>query len=202
MNIGAATPVHGPIADPSIATDPAGGRPVVPRRGRVRPLGLSEVTELGGFWGQRQQVNTAASLGHCERWIELVGWLANFDHVVDNTIAANRTGWVFADSEVYKLLEALAWEAGRTGSASAEAAINRLTARIAPAQDEDGYLGTAFGHPGQPARYTDLEMGHELYNIGHLLQAAVARLRTFGEDELVRVARRAADHVCDTFGND
>src|SRR5690606_40575102 len=39
-----------------------------------------------------------------------------------------------------------------------------------------------------------------LYCIGHLLQAAVARLRTTGTDELVEVARRAADHVCDTFG--
>ena len=202
MNISAATPVSEPDAVPSIAIDPAGGRPVAPRRGRVRPLGLGEVTALGGFWGQRQQVNAAATLAHCERWMERVGWLANFDHVVDGTVAANRTGWVFADSEVYKLLEGLAWEAGRTGSAAAEAAIRRLTARIAPAQDEDGYLGTAFGHPGQPARYTDLEMGHELYNIGHLLQAAVARLRTSGEDELVRVARRAADHVCAEFGPD
>jgi DUF1680 family protein len=201
MNTSAAVPVSA-IAGPPVAADPAGGRPVLPRRGSVRPLGLTEVTALGGFWGQRQQVNAAASLAHCERWMERVGWLANFDHVVDGTIGANRTGWVFADSEVYKLLEALCWEAGRTGSTSAAAAITRLTARIAPAQDEDGYLGTAFGHPGQPERYTDLEMGHELYNIGHLLQAAVARLRTYGEDELVRVARRAADHVCDAFGAD
>ena len=91
---------------------------------------------------------------------------------------------------------------GAPAAPSAEAAISWLTARIAPAQDEDGYLGTAFGHPGQPARYSDLEMGHELYNIGHLLQAAVARLRTVGDDELVRIARRAADHVCAAFGPD
>ena len=51
-------------------------------------------------------------------------------------------------------------------------------------------------------RYTDLEWGHELYCYGHLIQAAVARLRTRGEDRLVEIARRAADHVCDAFGPD
>ncbi len=202
MNASAAQIAQTPPGEPTSATDPTGGRPVVPARGRMRPLGLHEVTAVDGFWGRRQRVNSADSLAHCERWMEKVGWLANFDHVVDGTVGSNRTGWVFADSEVYKLLEALSWEAGRSNSPAAEAAVHRLTARIAPAQDPDGYLGTAFGHPGQPDRYTDLEMGHELYNVGHLLQAAVARLRTHGEDELVRVARRAADHVCDTFGAD
>lgn len=180
--------------------DPSGGRPVAPARGRLRPLGLREITNLRGFWGQRQQVNTTASLSHCEHWMERVGWLTNFDRVTSGTTGPDRPGWSFSDSEIYKLLEALCWEAGRTGSPDAEAAITRLTARIAPAQDEDGYLNTCFGHSGQPARYTDLEMGHELYCTGHLLQAAAARMRTTGADTLVEIARRAADHVCSTFG--
>jgi DUF1680 family protein len=68
------------------------------------------------------------------------------------------------------------------------------------AQAPDGYLGTAFGRPGRPARYSDLLFGHELYCTGHLLQAAVAAARTGRSPELVEVARRAADHVCETFG--
>ncbi|NUP64680.1 MAG: glycoside hydrolase family 127 protein [Nonomuraea sp.] len=174
--------------------------PVLPTRGPVRPLGLAQVTITGGFWGGRQAVNAAATLAHCETWMERLGWLANFDRVADGTTAPDRPGWPFSDSEVYKLLEALAWESFRTGDAEAESAIKRLTVRIARAQDPDGYLNTCFGHGEQPPRYGDLEQGHELYNTGHLLQAAVARLRTHGEDDLVRVARRAADHVCRTFG--
>ncbi|MFF4625227.1 glycoside hydrolase family 127 protein [Nonomuraea jabiensis] len=176
--------------------------PVLPSQGRVRPLGLAQVSITGGFWGSRQAVNATATLAHCESWMERLGWLANFDRVADGTTAPDRPGWSFSDSEVYKLLEALAWESGRTGDPGAEAAIKRLTGRIARAQDPDGYLNTCFGHGTQPPRYSDLEMGHELYNTGHLLQAAVARLRTHGEDDLVRVARRAADHVCRTFGPD
>ncbi|MFI6742831.1 glycoside hydrolase family 127 protein [Nonomuraea sp. NPDC050451] len=176
--------------------------PVLPSHGRVRPLGLAQVSITGGFWGSRQAVNAAATLAHCESWMERLGWLANFDRVADGTTAPDRPGWSFSDSEVYKLLEALAWESARTGDQGAEAAIKRLTGRIARAQDPDGYLNTCFGHGTQQPRYSDLEMGHELYNTGHLLQAAVARLRTHGEDDLVRVARRAADHVCRTFGPD
>ncbi len=177
--------------------------PVVPSRGALRPLGLRDVTLTDGFWADRQRTNADATLDHCEQWMERVGWLGNFDRVVEGTTGGDRPGWSFSDSEVYKLLEALAWESGRSGSLTAEAAFARLTARIAPAQDADGYLNTCFGHAGQEPRYSDLELGHELYCTGHLLQAAVARVRTVGEgDPLVDVARRAADHVCATFGAD
>ena len=94
----------------------------------------------------------------------------------------------------------MAWEIGRTGDGCLHRRFRAIVARIAPVQEEDGYLNTNFGRPGQAPRYSDLEWGHELYCYGHLLQAAVARGRTTGEDELVAIARRAADHVCDVFG--
>ncbi|MEV0200504.1 glycoside hydrolase family 127 protein, partial [Nonomuraea sp. NPDC050691] len=86
--------------------------PVLPTSGPVRPLGLGQVTLTGGFWGGRQAVNAAATLAHCESWMERLGWLANFDRVADGTTSPDRPGWSFSDSEVYKLLEALAWETG------------------------------------------------------------------------------------------
>ncbi|PZF82990.1 glycoside hydrolase family 127 protein [Jiangella anatolica] len=185
---------------PTTGVDRASGRPVVPVRGAQRPLGQAEVRVTGGFWAGLQATNACATLEHCESWMERLGWLANFDRVAAGTSGSDRPGWSFSDSEVYKLIEAAAWEFGRTGDAAADAMVRRLTARIAPAQDADGYLNTCYGHRGRPPRYSDLETGHELYNTGHLLQAAVARLRTTGPDELVDVARRAADHVCATFG--
>src|SRR5699024_9305058 len=106
----------------------------------------------------------------------------------------------FSDSEVYKLLEALAWEMGRSEDPVLESMWDVLVERIAAAQDEDGYLNTCYGHPGQAARYTDLSSGHALYCFGHLFQAAVARHRAHGPDRLTEVARRAAEHVCEQFG--
>lgn len=176
--------------------------PAGPRRG----LGVGELVLDGGFWGALQETNARATLGHCLDWMEELGWLGNFDRVAEGATGGERPGWQFSDSEVYKLLEAMAWEHGRTGDPAIEALLGKVVDRVAAAQDADGYLNTCFGHAGQAGRYTDLSTGHELYCTGHLLQAAVARMRTLGsaagEDRLVEVARRAADHVCREFGAD
>jgi DUF1680 family protein len=181
------------LARPTVA-------PVVPGTGALRPLGIDEVRVSGGFWGQRQQLNRDAIIPHIGQWQERVGWLANFDAVVTGTIGRTRTGREFSDSEVYKLLEAMAWEIARTGDQELERRFQAVVERIAPAQHPDGYLNTRYGNPGQPPRYSNLEWGHELYCYGHLIQAAVARLRSGHRDRLVEIACRAADHVCDTFG--
>ena len=177
---------------------PPPATPVLPTRGRLRPLGLADVRITGGFWAERQSVNAEASLAHIGHWLEREGWLRNFD------LAGERRGREFSDSEVYKFLEALAWEIGRTGDERLESRFRAVVARVTAAQEPDGYLNTKFGHPGQAARWSDLEWGHELYCAGHLLQAAVARARTRpgADDGLFEVARRAADNVCETFGPD
>ena len=178
--------------------------PVAPSRGALRPLGLDQVQITGGFWGDRQAVNGAVTLAHIEHWMEREGWIGNFDAAAGRAPSAGRQGREFSDSEVYKLVEAMAWEIGRTHDADLESRFLALVARISAAQEPDGYLNTQFGRPGQRPRYSDLEAGHELYCYGHLFQAAVARVRTSpgAEDDLLDVARRAADHVTATFGPD
>lgn len=153
--------------------------PVVPSGGVLTPLGISSVRLHDGFWGA---LPTETIIDHCHEWIDRVGWVANFT-------GAPRRGREFSDSEVYKLMEAMAWR----GDPRLEA----LSAVLAAAQESDGYLNTKWGH----ARYTDLEWGHELYCYGHLIQAGVAQARAAGGGELFEVARRAADHVCDVFMN-
>lgn len=179
--------------------------PVVPLRGRLRPLGLDEVRITGGFWAARQAVNGSATLAHIESRLESEGWLPNFDLAVARTLPEGRRGREFSDSEVYKFLEAMAWEIGRTDAARDDELEHRfraVVARVAAAQEPDGYLNTMFGRPGQGARWTQLQWGHELYCLGHLFQAAVARVRTRpdADDGLIDVARRAADLVCVEFG--
>ena len=177
--------------------------PVLPVRGRFQPLGVDQVRITGGFWAERQSVNAAATLTHIEHWLEREGWIRNFDLAAKGDLAERR-GREFSDSEVYKFLEALAWEIGRTGDPGLESRFRAIVQRVAAAQHPDGYLNTRFGNPGQAPRWSDLEWGHELYCIGHLLQAAVARARTRpdADDGLLVVARRAADNVCQTFGPD
>lgn len=175
--------------------------PVLPTRGSRRPLGLGEVRITGGFWARRQQVNASATLEHCRQWMERVGWIDNFRVAASGgPLGERRRGREFSDSEVYKLLEAMVWEAARTPGSALDAAVDELTDTVVAAQEADGYLNTAFGHPGRPARYSDLEWGHELYCAGHLIQAGVAQLRTRGDGALAKAAIRAADHICHVFG--
>ncbi|MCG7284925.1 glycoside hydrolase family 127 protein [Cellulomonas sp. ACRRI] len=186
-------------------TDPRAaqhGRPHAPSSARWQPLGIDEVRLDGGFWGELQHRNATAMIAHAEHWVEQMGWAGNFDLAAAGTLPEGRRGREFSDSEIYKLLEAMAWEVGRTGDADLDRRLRALASRVAAAQEPDGYISTMFGRPGQGARWSDPEWGHELYCIGHLIQAGVARARTHGDDELVQVAVRAADHVCAEFGPD
>jgi len=183
-------------------TDSSWGRPVAPTRGRLRPLGLGDSFITGGFWADRQALNASVIIWHCRRWIEKMGWLGNFDAAIQGRLPQDRRGREFSDSEIYKVLEAMAWEIGRTKDEAIEAEYQSVLDRITPAQETDGYVNTNFGRPGQAARYSNLQWGHELYCHGHLIQAGIARARTHGLDDLVRMALRAADHVCRAFGPD
>ena len=193
-------PLVDPLAD--LLLDPTGGRPVVPATSALRPLGLAEVRLTDGFWADRQAVNAANTLAHIDYWLEREGWLGNFRAAATGDLQGVRRGREFSDSEVYKFLEAMAWELGRQPDAALAARYDEIVDVVAAAQESDGYLNTKFGRPGQEARYSDFEWGHELYCYGHLLQAAVARGRTGGVHLLVDVARRVADHICETFGPD
>ncbi len=71
---------------------------------------------------------------------------------------------------------------------------------IEDAQQPDGYLNTYFMFERAAERWTNLRDKHELYCAGHFIQAAVAHHRATGSDRMIQVARRLADHICDTFG--
>jgi DUF1680 family protein len=175
--------------------------PVVPSSGGLRPIGMRHSRIEGGYWAHRQELNAKVMLRHCRSWMERSGWIGNFTLAAAGTVVGNRQGREFSDSEVYKLVEAMSWEVGRSGDADLESELAGLIAAIGSAQEADGYLNTNFGRQGQDDRYSDLRWGHELYNFGHLLQAAVARGRTAGvDDPIMGIARQVADHVCREFG--
>src|SRR6478735_730902 len=128
--------------------------PVVPASGRLRPLGLDEVSITGGFWARRQAVNGTATLEHIGHRLESEGWIGNFDRAAAGTLPEGRRGREFSDSEVYKYLEALAWEIGRTDDPALDARFRAIVDRIARAQEPDGYLNTRFGRIGQEPRWS------------------------------------------------
>ena len=101
----------------------------------------------------------------------------------------------FLDSDVYKWLEAAGWELGRDESAELRRSADHAIDLIARAQRPDGYLNSFVQVLAPDQAYADLRWGHELYCVGHLIQAAVAWKRALDDDRLLEVAVRAAESV-------
>ena len=97
------------------------GGPVQPSTSVWRPLGADEIQVTGGIWGRKQRLNADTILGHCETWMERIGWAGNFDRAAAGAIGGRHSGIEFVDSEIYKLLEAMAWELGREHSGDLDA---------------------------------------------------------------------------------
>jgi uncharacterized protein len=166
---------------------------------RLRPLGTTAARILDGLLGERQRVNREVTLLRGAEELERAGTLENL-RIAAGRSAGTRRGMVFSDSDVYKWLEALAWETAREPDGELEALASEATELVAAAQQPDGYLNSYWGLGGRE-RWSDLEMGHELYCAGHLIQAGIAAGRT-GSPRLLEVARGCADLLVDTFGSD
>ncbi len=161
----------------------------------LNPVSLDRVHPSEDGWlGRFQRRNADATIPHIIEQLRETGALENFRRSAAGE--DGREGTNITDSDVYKLLEAIAWEIGRTGTTAFDAFVDEAVALITAAQHEDGYLNTQREVTGP---WSDLAYGHELHTGGHLVQAGIALARV-GRPELLEVARRFADLVVGKFG--
>lgn len=193
-DLSTATAPSGP-ARKEAALGPAAPSPIARR---LRPV--SDVTIREGLWHELQLVNRSVTLQEAFRQLEEAGNLHNF-RVAAGEEQGDYRGKLYLDSDVYKTLEAVAWEIGREDSAELRAWQTQVTDLIGRAQRQDGYLNTFVQvSRGEQYRYADLAHGHELFCGGHLIQAGIAQARATGQPELLEVSCRYADHLVATFG--
>lgn len=166
---------------------------------RLHALPLNAVSLSPGFWRQKQTVNRQVSLRGGFQKLREYG---NFDNLRLAATSQNGQyrGPVFMDSDVYKWLEAVAYDLNNGPDTELLGMANEIIALLESAQQPDGYLNSYWQLAGPGRRWTDLDSGHELYCGGHLFEAAVAFHRTIGETRLLDIARRFADHILATFG--
>jgi DUF1680 family protein len=179
--------------------------PVVPTpssAARRRPIGLEGVTLTGGLWADRRRTNRRVTLLHGARQLDAAGNLANLRAAAAAGAGAYSGGMddagltlPFLDSDVYKWLEAVGWELGQQANEELAGQADGTIALVAAAQRDDGYLNSyvQLAKPDRP--FHDLEWGHELYTIGHLLQAAIAWKRSVDDDRLLSIAERAVERI-------
>lgn len=182
------SPVHGPVS------------PLASAQTALRPLGLDQVALTGGEWRDWQVANRRVTTPHALHWLEADGSVDNLRLVGPDGLAGHqRRGPLFTDSDIYKFLEGVGWDLALGASPELGSITDELIGVLADAQAQDGYLNS-FVQAGLAKRWGNLVNGHELYCIGHLIQAGIAHHRGTGRDELVTIARRAADCVVTDFG--
>jgi len=168
---------------------------------RLRPIGLEDVVlAQGSELGDWQQRNSAKTIPHCIEQLFSFGAVANLEHVAEGRgPGLPHRGLHFTDSDVYKILEAIAWDSVRGTSRSVRVFVDDLSALIARAQRQDGYINSWFQAQHPELIWKDLRWGHELYCAGHLFQGAVAGSRTGSDAGLSNVAGKFLEHILDTF---
>ncbi|KAL6799815.1 hypothetical protein J3E68DRAFT_396697 [Trichoderma sp. SZMC 28012] len=109
---------------------------------------------------------------------------------------------LFWDSDVAKWIEGACYFLSWKYNAEIDAAVKELVEMIRSAQQEDGYLNIHFTVVDPKGRFTNLRDLHELYNAGHLIEAALAHQAHYGNDLLLLPILKYVDLLCKTFGPD
>lgn len=186
-----------------------------PRDYPVKPVPFTDVHFNDVFWAPRIEVNRTVSIpfafGKCEETgrVDLFVRAARvlMGEEIENT---KPPGYPFDDTDVYKVIEGAAYSLSVHRDPQLEAYVDDLIAKIGAAQEKDGYLYTTRTiNPAKPHNWAgskrwELEGvdSHELYNLGHLYEAAVAHYQATGKRSLLDIAIRTADLLVETFGPD
>ncbi|GAA2320677.1 glycoside hydrolase family 127 protein [Nonomuraea roseoviolacea subsp. roseoviolacea] len=183
---------------PLKSTSPAGA--VRTGAGAVSPVAGVRIT--GGLLRDWQERNRRATIPHTVEQLRAAGNVANLRRLTEDDAPPYRGRYPFLDTDLYKTLEGLAYEIGRGAAGEAEREFfDEVVGLLERVQAEDGYLNSFFQDPAAAKKpWEDLAWGHEMYNLGHLIQAAVAASRRMGDDRLLAVAVRFADLVVRRFG--
>lgn len=175
----------------------------------IRPVPFTAVQIQDGFWSPRLETNRAVTVRHDFDKCETTGRVANF--AVAGGLAKGEFVGLFGfnDSDVYKVIEGASYSLRLRPDPGLESYVDGIIAKIAAAQEPDGYLYTAGTIPtlaqkptccvSRP-RWSDIASGHELYNLGHLYEAAVAHHQATGKRTLLDVALKSADLLTREFG--
>jgi len=165
----------------------------------LSPLSYRDVRLNGGFWGARQETTFHKTLPAVFRQCEQTGRISNFDKAAGKE-EGKHEGYFFNDSDVYKTIEGAAYALALAGDEKLDQYVDELIAKIAAAQEPDGYLNTYYTLVEPERKWTDLANKHELYCAGHLIEAGIAHFEATGKRNLLDVAVRFADLIESRYG--
>ena len=176
----------------------------------------------GTFWGQRMEaartVTIPLAFSKCEsehRYDNFVKAAYTLQHPgheglkTDKWDVSKFMGFSFDDTDVYKTIEGASYVLSLAENKTLKNYIDSVLDIVAAAQEPDGYLYTArtinpqkpHGWSGDRRWVKEEELSHELYNLGHMVDAACAHYQATGSTKFLDIARRYADCVCREVGS-
>ena len=180
----------------------------------IQPVPFTAVKLTDNFWEPRIKKNASITIPIAFGYCESTGRVKNFEIAAGLDTGKFQTLYPFDDSDVFKIIEGASYSLQTFPDAKLEAYLDTLIHKISLAQEPDGYLYTnrtiAEKHGGSGLHEwasknrweMDSVLSHELYNLGHLYEAAVAHYQATGKRTLLDVALKSADLVNKDFGYD
>lgn len=173
----------------------------------LQPVPLTQVQLADNFWSRRIETNRTVTIPYAFKKCEELGRMDNFAIAGGLKSGKHRGIYAFDDSDVYKLIEGASYTLSVHPDVKLNHYVDSLITLIAAAQEDDGYLFTCRTNKSErlqrsagPTRWSNLQWSHELYNMGHLYEAAVAHFQTTGKRALLEVAIKNANLLASTFG--
>lgn len=164
---------------------------------RLDVIPWKNVDITGGFWAQRQQTNSDRTIPAISHQMKITGRLDawHLDWKPGQVVPH-----IFWDSDAGKWIEAAAYSLAKHPDPELEQLVDETIDLIEKAQQPDGYLNIYYTAVEPQNRWTNLRDRHEMYDAGHLIEAAVAYAQATGKDKLLKVLQRYADHIDRMFG--
>jgi DUF1680 family protein len=195
-----------PFTAAAIAALVAAAPAAPPRDYAIRAVPMTAVTIDDQFWAPKLAINRTVTIPHILKQNDDTGRVANFEKAARRK-SGPYEGRRFNDTDIYKIIEAASYSLALVPDTRLSTKLDELIQLIAESQEKDGYLFPARTidpeHPAPgvgPERWIYENGSHELYNAGHLYEAAVAHVQATGKRSLLEVAIKNADLVCRTFG--
>jgi DUF1680 family protein len=175
----------------------------------ITPVLFTDITLTDNFWLRRIETNRTVTIPFGFEKCEKEGRMRNFARAGGLLKGGYEGKMPFDDSDVYKIIEGASYSLAVHPDPRLEKYIDDIIEKIAAAQENDGYLCTwkTINPDTTPAwwvkpgpRWYSLGASHELYNAGHMYEAAVAHYEATGKTNFLNIALKNADLIVSTFG--
>lgn len=175
----------------------------------IQPVTFTSVKFTDKFWAPRIQINQDVTIPIALKHCYSTGRVDNFKKAGGLMPGYFATELTFDDTDIYKIIEGASYSIQMYPNKDLEARMDTLIYYIGKAQEADGYLYTprTAGEPGHLHEWVgekrwekDPDLSHELYNCGHLYEAAVAHYQATGKRTLLDIAIKNADLLVKDFG--